>query len=266
VSDAAIILDDPPVPREPLIHFVCWKWRGASTAHTRYTHWHVMVLQAMLQRTMSKPFRLICVTDDMSGIDRSKVACYKMWQDLHFLQNKSGAHLPSCYRRLKLFDRKTQAMRLEIPEGELIVSIDLDAIVLTDLYPLLTRCDEALFTGWKVRGHAHAEVYNGSMWAFKAGDHLQWMWDLFNPDTSPDLANKAGYFGSDQSFLSHQLLHTQGTKGWGKEDGVYSYPRDVRATRVLPADSRVVFFHGKRKPWDMSAQREAKWIPKYWRI
>jgi hypothetical protein len=247
-----------------VIHFVCWKWRN-ETFRARYTHYHVMVLESMLRRTMKSEFRLICVTDDPSGVDQTKVKTYKLWQDHWNLKNQSGPHLPSCYRRLKLFDRKTQG-KLEIPEGDLIVSIDLDAIVLDDLTPILVRCETALFTGWKVPGHAHPKVYNGSMWAFKAGEHLQWMWNLFDPATSPTNAIKAGYFGSDQSFLSHQLIHTQGTDGWENVDGVYSYPRDIRASRVLPSNSRVVFFHGKRKPWDAIAVREAKWIPQYWRL
>lgn len=261
---ASAEFDVPLQSGDRVIHFVCWKWRSETFRH-RYTHHHVMVLESMLRRTMTAPYRLICVTDDSTGIDQGKVRTYKLWQDHWNLVNKSGKHLPSCYRRLKLFDRKTQA-KLEIPEGDLIVSIDLDAIVLDDLSPILARCDDALFTGWKVPGHAHPKVYNGSMWGFKAGEALQWMWNQFDPQTSPDNALKAGYFGSDQSFLSHQLIHTQNTKGWENEDGVYSYPRDVRAKNSLPANSRVVFFHGKRKPWDIIAVREAKWIPKYWRL
>jgi hypothetical protein len=211
------------------------------------------------------PFKLICVTDDKSGIDETKVQVHKLWQDHWNLQNRSGAHLPSCYRRLKLFDHATQ-QKMGIADGDLMVSIDLDAIVLTDLQPLLKRCEDAQFTGWVVPGHKHPRVYNGSMWAFKAGEGLQWMWDQFKPDSSPDIAIKAGYFGSDQSYLSHQLVHGQTSKGWDKFDGVLSYPREVRASRILPADARVVFFHGKRKPWDVSAQREAPWITKYWRM
>jgi hypothetical protein len=248
-----------------VITFVCWKWRH-PTFRARYTHHHVMVLYSMLRATMSEPFKMICVTDDPAGLDISKVRPYKLWQDHWNLQNISGRHLPSCYRRLKLFDLHTQE-KMQLTKGDLLVSIDLDAIVLADLVPVLKKMEGFTFGGWKVPGAKHASVYNGSFWTFRAGaEELQFMWDLFDPQSSPALANKAGFFGSDQAWLSQQLVYTQFSTGWGREDGVLSYPREVRASRVLPPDARVVFFHGKRKPWDISAQRESQWIKRYWRL
>jgi hypothetical protein len=88
----------------------------------------------------------------------------------------------------------------------------------------------------------------------------------FDPVRSPEESLKAGFFGSDQSYISSQLVYGQDTGGWTSSDGVLSYPREVRANRRLPAHSRVVFFHGKRKPWDTHTRLESRWIDKYWRL
>jgi len=225
-----------------------------------------MVLHDMLMRTTKVPFRLHCVTDDPAGIDRAKVTVHKLWQDHWNLQNFSGKHLPSCYRRLKLFDVKTQE-KMGFVKGDFLCSIDLDAVVFQDLSLLLGKMNGHLFGGWKVPGAKHPTVFNGSLWAFRAGEEgLQFMWDLFDPSQSPQKSNAAGFFGSDQAWISHQLIYTKISTGWDRADGVLSYSRDVRATRVLPSDARVVFFHGKRKPWDSSTQRESQWIRNYWRL
>jgi hypothetical protein len=103
------------------------------------------------------------------------------------------------------------------------------------------------------------------MWRFRSGEDLQWMWDNFRPDKSPREALAAGFFGSDQGYISHQLAYSPQASGWTDVEGVLSYPNYVRPMRVLPKHSRIVFFHGKRKPWDPVTQRESPWIKKYWR-
>jgi hypothetical protein len=100
---------------------------------------------------------------------------------------------------------------------------------------------------------------------FTAGPDLQWMWDRFDPVKSPRDALKAGFFGSDQAYLSHQLAYSPDAGGWTASDGVLSYNRDVRGPRLLPKHARVVFFHGKRKPWDTPTRLESRWIERYWR-
>jgi hypothetical protein len=60
--------------------------------------------------------------------------------------------------------------------------------------PLLMR--DQMFVGWAVPGTRHNKVFNGSMWMFTAGDELQWMWDTFKPDQSPQRALQAGFYGS----------------------------------------------------------------------
>jgi hypothetical protein len=242
-----------------MIHFVTWKW-GQPGFKTTYTAEHVNVMAAMIKRHCPMPHRVICVTDEQSHVN---VSTYPLWDDHSKLRNASGIHLPSCYRRLKLFDEATQ-QKLGIAPGHRVCSIDIDALIVDDMTPLLVKKDS--FLGWLVPGTKHPRVINGSMWMFTAGAEYQWMWDNFRPDKSPEEALKAGFFGSDQSYISHQLVYGQATGGWTSAEGVISYPREVRASRRLPPHARVVFFHGKRKPWDPFTRLESRWIDKYWRL
>lgn len=243
------------------ITFVTWKWQQANFRHT-YTQDHVNVMGDMIRRhTRGLDARVVCVTDNPDHIDQG-VECYPLWKDHSGLLNASGQHLPSCYRRLKLFDVATQRS-LGIGPGERVVSIDLDAVILSDLRPLLER--NKMFVGWGVPGARHDKVFNGSMWMLRSNDELQWMWDCFRPVESPAAAREAGFFGSDQGYISHQLAYSRDCGSWTEQDGVLSYPNTVRPLRNLPPHSRVVFFHGKRKPWEAMTKLESKWITKYWR-
>jgi D-sedoheptulose 7-phosphate isomerase len=61
--------------------------------------------------------------------------------------------------------------------------------------------------------------------------------------TAIEEAKRAGYRGSDQAWISHVL-----GPGLPVLEGVHSWKRDLR--RGLPrADTRVVMFHGRDKPW-----------------
>lgn len=238
--------------------FVTWKWKQQGF-RSIYSADHVNVMERMIDKNVKAPHRVICVTDEPDNV---RCETYPLWDDASELKNASGHHLPSCYRRLKLFDQATQES-LGIKAGGRIVSIDLDAVILEDMMPLLMK--EEMFVGWGVPGSRHSMVFNGSMWMFTAGDELQWMWSGFRPTESPQRALAAGFFGSDQSYISHQLSYTQIVGKWTDQDGVLSYMRNVRATRMLPKHARVVMFHGKRKPWDPNVRRESKWIERYWK-
>lgn len=202
----------------------------------------------MVRRNYDGDVRVVCVTDDPTG-----VVCetFPLWRDCATLPNASGAHLPSCYRRLRLFDPATQEA-MGIAEGERIVSLDLDAVVVGKLNGLFDRPDA--FVGWAVRGSHHPRVYNGSMWMLRAGAHPE-VWTTFNPESSPKRAAAAGYRGSDQAWMTYRLNHCV---GWTAADGVYSYHLDVRGRPDLPPNARIVMFHGRVKPW--MAWADVQWV------
>jgi hypothetical protein len=234
---------------------VCWKWREPGYRHV-YEAAHVNVLRSMLARHCSLPHRLVCVTDDPADIH---CETFPLWDDCAKLKNATAAFLPSCYRRLKLFDPATQAA-MGVEPGQRIVSIDLDVVILGSVDHLFST--QAPFAAWRVIGSYHSTVMNGSLWMVEAGK-LAWMWSEFDPDISPAKARAAGYKGSDQAWMSYRLdgdFH-----GWGAADGVRSYPMDLARRRTKPRGVSVAVFHGLIKPWTRSAYPRCPWIAEHWR-
>jgi len=241
-----------------MITFVLWKWNQPTFRET-YTAAHVHAMLDMLKRCCKVPYQVICITDNPTGL---RCWTHPIWNDYSTVRNISGGHLPSCYRRLKIFDgATTDAMGIE--RGAKIVSLDLDAVIVSPTFGALFDRPER-FVGWHVPGHRHLKVYNGSMFMFRAGD-LEFLWRDFNYKKSPDKAIQAGFMGSDQGWLSHQLINQPYVGGWtAQKHGVRSYLRDVRVPRMFSPDvTAIVFFAGRRKPWHLDVQRESKWISRY---
>lgn len=252
-----------PQPRAP-ITFVCWKWHQPGY-RTPYTAEHVNVWAAMIKRYYKKPHRLLCITDNPTGID---CETFPLWKDLDTARNPSGAHLPSCYRRLKIFSPLVTS-ELDIGEGDEVFSMDLDIVICTNIEMLIQKYADESFVGWKGVGTHNPVVYNGSLFKFRAG-HVNFLWDEFNFKTSPHEAIKAKYFGSDQGWLSYRLRGT--APGWtAGTDGVLSYTSNLHAARMrsrahLPSNARIICFNGKRKPWEKEVQQNSPWITTHWRL
>jgi hypothetical protein len=82
------------------------------------------------------------------------------------------------------------------------------------------------------------------MWLLTPGAFPQ-VWEDFDPRVTPNRLKKLGYIGTDHSQWSRVLGPNQPT--WTAADGVVSYR--YHCQRGLPPGARIVFFHGKEKPW-----------------
>lgn len=249
-----------------VLHVVLWKW-DQPNFRVKYTSEHVNIVAQMVERNVKRrPVRVHCITDAPEGID-PKVKVHKLWNDFNDVANATGNNLPSCYRRLKLFDIATQA-QLGIAAGDRVCSLDLDSIVLNSLDDLFDRIDEtkAPYAGWGVPGHHHMTVFNGSFWTFVAGNPaLQYVWSSFDPKESPKIALRLGFLGSDQAWLSMHMTKDDQSCPIRFPDFA-SYPREVRRTKVLDRRTKIVFFHGARKPWFVEEMRSNPWITRAWRL
>lgn len=247
-----------------MFHFVLWKWRQAGFREIYNSDFVNIMVRMIVRNLPGAKFRIVCVTDEPHGIDYP-CETRPLWTDHDNLANATGRHLPSCYRRLKLFDRDTQEM-LGIPVGDRIISIDLDTIILAPINDVLNRiiASKCAFAGWGVRGTYHQTVFNGSFWTFNAGDHLQHVWNDFDPIVSPRYCMSKGFLGSDQAWLSLQFAARKDSLAIRFPDFA-SYPREVRRQRLVDRRSVIVFFHGSRKPWHPMEIRQEPWITKHWR-
>lgn len=242
-----------------MLHVVLWKWHQPGTAR-RYTHEHVDLMAEMVEDNLAGVrHRVVCVTDDSRRIRACET--YPLWDDYDDLANASGRHLPSCYRRLKLYDPRTQE-QMGIPEGDRILSLDIDAVVCGDLTEIAQT--EGSFVGWQVPGE-RGPRFNGSLQMFTAGDQqLRRVWYDFHPVASPRAASQAGFRGSDQAWLSYCLVGRPGSVGLGYPL-VASYPSHVQALATHSAKTRLLFFNGSLKPWSEEVTRRTPWVASYWR-
>jgi hypothetical protein len=237
-----------------MLDVITFKWtkpgyRSTFNANT------VNTLRAMVARNFHRPHRFTCITDDPAGL-HSKVRAFPLWSDLGDMQSPHGRQNPSCYRRLRLFAPDAG----DVIGGKRFVWLDLDTVITGDVTPLWSRPED--FVAW--RGTAGLNPYNGSMIMLTAGARPK-VWTDFDPATSPLAARRAGFIGSDQAWIAFCLGKGEAT--WTDADGVYSWRMKLRRNRgILPADARIVFFHGHADPWHSWTQQQAPWIKDHWRL
>ena len=214
----------------------------------------------MMRRNYAGEHRLVCITDNPHGVE---IETFPLWGDHARLRNPNGGHLPSCYRRLKIFSTpQLEAMDVEV--GERVVSMDLDVVIMKDITGMFESDND--FMGWKrVSSNPKKPAgYNGSVFMFRAGK-FDFLWDTFDAVTSPMRTRKAKQFGSDQGWISFNL-DGRGP-GWTQASGMYSYSSDICSVgRRKPwPNARIVSFNGKHKPWMGFVKAEHPWIARhYW--
>lgn len=246
-----------------MLSFVTFKWRPAPGYRSNYGPEQVNTLRRMVARHYDAPHIFYCVTDNPSGLD-PEVISVPLWDDYANLPNPSFRGGPSCFRRLKLFSSDIGALL-----GDRIVHMDLDVVITGDLRPLLDRSEP--FVGW--RNPNPRWPLNGSFFMLRAGAHSE-VWEDFDADLSPAIANAAGCRGSDQGWMSYVLGRDQPT--WSADDGVYSFQDELyrrgrfgrgrsSGTGRLPDGARVVVFHGALDPWMPEAVKVAPWIKEHYR-
>jgi len=235
-----------------MLSVVTWFWKPPATYRSQFSVTHVNVLRSMVARHYTAPHRFVCVTDSPKGLDTG-ITVIPDWKDFATLQSPHGGHNPSCYRRLRAF-----APDIDAVFGKRFVSLDLDTVITGDLTPLWDRPED--FVAW---GETNPKsFYNGSMFLLRAGTRAK-VWDSFDPKRSPLEAKSAGKFGSDQGWLSYCLGKGEAT--WTTADGVYSYNVHLRnKSTTLPANARIVMFHGSRDPWGPEGQ-SLSWVREHWR-
>lgn len=235
-----------------MLTVVCFKWKPQhDAARFQFGPEHVHTLRSMVARNYKQPHRFVCVTDDTRGIE--SIETVPLWDTFASVPSPHGGQNPSCYRRLVAFG----------PEGERLfgkrfVAVDLDAVIVGDMRPIWDRPQD--FVIW---GETDPRSwYNGSMWLMTANARRQVL-DRFDPKTSPAEAKKAGRFGSDQGWISYCLGPGEAT--WTREDGVYSHRVHIAPKgNTLPKNAKIVFFHGRVKPWSYEAMN-VPWIEEHYR-
>jgi hypothetical protein len=232
--------------------FVCFKWKPPSGYRSKFDAATVNVLHSMLTRHYLKPFELVCVTDDPRGIVPA-VRTIELWSDHANVLSPHGQAYPSCYRRLKMFSREAAAQF-----GPRICSIDLDVVICREITDLFETDLDFKIYGDTARG----TPYNGSLIYHRAGTRTQ-LWEKFDPKTSPAMARKLRYIGSDQAWIGACLGPDEAR--FTMLEGVYSYRNEIMPSGILPSRAKIVIMHGHSDPWSDAVKIKHAWIREHYR-
>lgn len=236
-----------------MLSVVCWRWAPRPNYRSTYGPETVNTLRRMVQRHYPHPHRFICVTDDPQGIDPD-IEIVPLWTDFAELEHPYGPKFPNCYRRLRAFHPEIGRVF-----GERFVSIDLDCVITADVTPVWNRPEDIVLWG----GTHETTPYNGSMLLMTAGARPQ-VWTEFHPVCSPRHARRAGFFGSDQAWISYVLGPHEAR--WTHADGVYSWRLDCQPPeKPLPDNARIVLFHGRYDPWSPHVRDRCPWVRLHYR-
>lgn len=215
-----------------MISIVSWLWNQPQ-GRVRYKPEHVWIWADMVSRNLAMKHRLICVTTETDlppSVERVDPP-----GEFEDVQPRWGPRKPNCFRRLVMF-RKDAAKTF----GRRFVSMDLDCIVGGPLDPLFARSEDFVI----FKGTHSSRPYNGSLIMLKAGVRPQ-VYDRF--DQAGADASGDAFHGSDQAWIAHCLGPKEAT--WDQSHGVWHLDQFFRNARAEP---RLLFFPGKRKPWELA--------------
>lgn len=212
---------------------------------------HVRALARQLREHLKVPHRIVLLTDEIYEHKAEALevdAVEEIPGEPNCVMRGNGG--VNCFRRLRLFDPVYSA-RFGTPY---VMSLDLDALVLQDLTPLVEYAMGADFS--ILRGRL-AAPYNGGMWCLKVGAHEE-VWSQFDWMTSPQECRDTRWIGSDQVWMS---LKIKDARTLSAEHGAFFRNQYIASTPREQAKARLVTFAGPTKPWSKTSQRET---PKFW--
>ena len=239
----------------PPLVFVTWKWAGADAAR-QFPAEAVNILYAMLTRHYHVPFRLVCLTDDPTGIAGGiDIMPLPQTKADHLQMPPEYKLFPACFRRLWLFSPEACYL------GQRICNIDLDVIITGDITGLLTT-KTADFVGWSEERFAWNKIAGG-IWLLTTGAHPE-VWDCFDPEKSPHIAWNQGHRGSDQAWISQCLYPPR--QRLTSQDGLWKLAWLPTGGHPPGENIKIVFTSGLNPPWKASTQLEHKWVLDYWHV
>lgn len=201
------------------VHIVLMLWKGWRPVYDlRDVRTTVRLLRAAGFDTPAD--RIICATNEVPSVWRPpECELVPLWPEP---TGPETVGRPTCFRRLRLLDPALQG-QLGITRGDIVLSVDLDALPLPGMRRLVQQLETSDFcamAGMAARLH-------GALWGFRAGTHTK-LWTAFDPLRSPLHMHLEGYqrgirrqVGSDQAWLSYNL--PMDIPRWTQEHGVYSW-------------------------------------------
>jgi len=236
------------------IHVLCIKWGSKFSAE------YVVKLRNMVQRNLSYAHRFICLTDDESELQPEIETLPLARSDLEY-----------CWNKLLLFG--------SLPLTGTALYFDLDVVITGDIDCLIEYRSDAPFMSIKNWGLFAAPQFNSSVIRFTPNNYTPVLDDFIAKRAAGELRELREWdaylgsrdrvvywegerrYGGDQEWISNRLFSQQQLaqhcypSGW-----ICSYKRHGQN---LPADCRVMVFHGNPKMSDPDVTES--WVAEHWR-
>lgn len=221
-----------------LKHIFCMKWG------TAYGPKDVNVLYAMVARNISGDFKVVCFTDDASGI-RPEVTCLP----LPPLGCEIPPDVPGKWPKVALWSKNLYDMK------GIALFIDLDSVIVGNIdcyFEYGDPNDVITARNWLNRFRKSGQT---SVFRFPIGGHSYMLENL-----QADSATVSRKFQYEQNYVTHNIRG--GIKfwpeSWTKHFRVHSmgsWPVRYFRPPALPAGAKIVTFPGKPKPEDAALGR-----------
>ena len=240
----------------PLRNVICMKWG------TKYGPEYVNRLYAMVRRHLTGDFRMVCLTDDPTGI-RTEVQCFP----IPALDLPPG--IPERgWTKLVTFSQDLYGLK-----GTALF-LDVDVVIVGPLDDFFELPGDFLVIHdykrpWRITG-------NSSVYRFELGAHpdvLAYFRTHFD-EVRSTFRNEQAYLSD---FMQRKGLLTYWPAAWCPSFKYHSIPRwptNYWTPPVVPAGARIVIFHGECNPPDALAGRRnrrfrfiqpARWVAEHWR-
>ncbi|MFZ2620107.1 MAG: hypothetical protein WAX89_04465 [Alphaproteobacteria bacterium] len=212
-------------------NIICMKWG------TRYGPEYVNRLYSMVQRNLTPPYRFVCITDDptglMNGIECKPIAPLNEKLPAH-LKNKPWLKLLVWAN--PLYDLVGQALFIDV---DVVITGNLD-----DFFTFEPTQTFVAIENWTELGKNTA---NTSVFRFDIGAH-----PYILSNFEADIAGTYAAHKIEQRYISRTISQqTFWPKAWCrsfKEELLPPLPFRWWQAPKLPADARIVIFHGKPDP------------------
>lgn len=231
----------------------------------KYGPEYVNRLYNMVSRHLSLPFKMVCLTDDATDINKS-IDCYPI-PELPLPDGIPERGWKKLTTFGTLYGLTGTALFLDI---DIVITGSLD-----DFFLYEADKDDAVYIikDWKKPWRG---VGNSSVYRFKIG-----AFDSLLPYFAQNFDKIRKQFRHEQAFLSNYMHQNHRLAYWPKAwCASYKYhcmrpiPLAYFADPILPADARIVIFHGEINPPDAlnggygkwyRYTKPAKWIQDAWR-
>ncbi len=222
----------------------CMKWG------TVYDARYVNILHAMVARNITGPFKVVCFTDDSSGI-RPEVDC----RPLPSLGCEIPPDVPGKWPKVALWNRELDGL-----EGTALF-IDLDSVIVGNIDGYFTYGDPQDVITARNWVRVFKKTGQTSVFRFPVGGHPYMLENL-----QKDPANISRKYQFEQNYV------TAGIRGgikfwpptWTKHFGLHSmgiWPVRYLRPPVMPEGVKIITFPGHPKPPDAILGRWSKHAP-----